>query len=205
MNLLTFALGPLATNSYLVHNGQKAVCIDVGGDPKPIIDALKKNSLTLEHILLTHLHFDHILGVAALKRFAVEARVLAGEKDSYLLEGELGLGGVGDLPKVENFEWTPLEPGECLYAGFKCQILSTPGHSPGSMSFYFPEEESFFAGDVIFFNSIGRTDFPGGNTKQLLATIRGKIFVLPENTTIYPGHGPSTSVAEEKIHNPFLR
>jgi len=109
------------------------------------------------------------------------------------------------FPKVPSFEYQPLEPGEREFLGEKCQILHTPGHTPGSLTLYFPESKVLFAGDLIFQGSIGRTDFPGGSLESLLQGVREKIFTLPGDTVIYPGHGPQTTVESEKKHNPFFR
>ncbi len=203
MKVETFPLGPLQTNSFLACSGGLAAVCDVGGDPAPILAYLKKNSLTLTHILLTHLHCDHLYGVAALAR-ATGAPVWGSGADRFLMDTELGGGGLMGLPLVAPFEFVDASPGEVEAAGRPCRILATPGHSPGGLSFYFPQDGVVFVGDLLFSRSVGRTDFPGGDHDQLLASVKEWIFTLPGDTAVYPGHGPATSVAQERRHNPFF-
>ncbi|MFZ5425561.1 MAG: MBL fold metallo-hydrolase [Thermodesulfobacteriota bacterium] len=203
MKVEMFALGPLETNSHLAVTGSSAVAVDVGGDPSSMLKYLKKHDVTLTHILLTHLHFDHIYGVRALSD-ATGAPVLAGADDAYLMESELGRGGFMGFPAVKPFEYQSVGEGELDLAGVRCVALHTPGHTSGSLSYYFPDGGAVFAGDVVFYRSIGRTDFPGGNLQTLLDSVKAKIFSLPPETAIYPGHGPDTTVAAEKLHNPYF-
>lgn len=199
----TFPLGPLQTNSFLARSGGLCAVFDVGGDPAPIMDYIHDNALTLTHIVVTHLHCDHLYGVAELAR-ATGAPVWGSGADRYLLDTDLGAGGFMGLPRIEPFAFTDVAPGDCTVAGRPCRILATPGHSPGSLSAYFPQDGVVFTGDLLFARSIGRTDFPGGDTEALLASVREKIFTLPGETQVYPGHGPSTTVAAERRHNPFF-
>ncbi|GAB6036936.1 MBL fold metallo-hydrolase [Fundidesulfovibrio butyratiphilus] len=203
MKVAIFPIGPLETNSYLAIEGDKAVAVDVGGDPTPMLKVLSKNELTLTHILLTHLHFDHIYGVKALQE-ATSAPVLTGEKDLYLMRDELGMGGVMGLPRVPPFKAEAISLGEHTILDQPCMVLHTPGHTPGHLCFSFPKAKVLFAGDLIFYRSIGRTDFPGGDYDQLIESVRTQVFTLPGDTMVYPGHGPETTVADEKMHNPFF-
>lgn len=203
LNLKIFSLGVLATNCYLLFSEKEAIVIDPGGEPGQILKFLEENNLTLTHILNTHLHFDHIQGNATLSK-KTGAPILASEKDSYLLESELGLGGFMDFPETPRFSFQNLEPGRLTLLDSVCEVLSTPGHSPGSLSFYFRELKAVFVGDLIFFRSVGRTDFPGGDFDLLVSSAQEKILSLPEETTIYPGHGEATKVGDEKKHNPYL-
>ncbi len=197
-----FPLGPLQTNSHLLYNGSEAIAIDVGGDPAPMLRFLQEKSLTLTHIFCSHLHFDHTYGVAALSK-ATGAPILAHEGDSFMLESQLGLGGAWGLPSLPPYEFTHLEPGSYTYIGTPCEVLATPGHSPGGLSFYFPEGKLVAAGDTLFQRSVGRTDFPGGDLETLITSIHKQLFVLPPETLVYPGHGDSTRIGEEKLGNPF--
>ncbi len=203
MRVETFPLGPLQTNSYLACHETLAAAFDVGGDPAPMVDFLRANGLTLTHIFLTHLHCDHLYGVAELAR-TTGAPVVASPADRFLLDTELGAGGFMGLPRVEPFAFTEIFPGEAVMAGRPCRILSTPGHSPGSLTVHFPLDGVLFAGDVLFSRSVGRSDFPGGDHETLLTAVREKIFTLPGDTVVYPGHGPATTVAGEMRHNPFF-
>lgn len=202
MSVATFPLGPLSTNCYVINNGNHAIAIDVGGPPQDILVYLVKNSFTLDAILLTHSHFDHMYGVAELAK-STGAPVYAPEKDKVIAESEAGKGGIWGMPPVQAFEaiWLPL--GETKFADMTCDVLETPGHTPGGVSFYFPEQKALFSGDALFYRSIGRTDFPLGNHQQLLKSIHEKLFTLPDDTIVYPGHGPSTTIGAEKKENPF--
>jgi glyoxylase-like metal-dependent hydrolase (beta-lactamase superfamily II) len=203
MEIKTFALGPLQTNCYVLANGTQAVAVDPGGDPAQVLAYLDEAGLTLTHILNTHLHFDHTYGNRALAE-ATGAPVLHGADDAYLLETELGLGGMFGLPPVERYEAQLIEPGEAEFAGLACTVLATPGHSQGSLTYYFPEARAAFVGDLIFYRSIGRTDFEGGDLDVLKRSVTKRIFTLPPETLLLSGHGPETTVGDEMNHNPFF-
>jgi glyoxylase-like metal-dependent hydrolase (beta-lactamase superfamily II) len=200
----TFPLGPLQTNCFLVVNDNKALAIDPGGDPAAVVTFLQSKGLTLEAIVNTHFHFDHILGNTALQE-GTKVPIFGPKDDDFLLKAQEGGGGMMGFPKVPPFDYQPLEPGEREFIGEQCRVMHTPGHTPGSMSLYFPESKALFVGDLIFQGSIGRTDFPGGSLEALLQGVREKVFTLPGQTVIYPGHGPQTSVENEKLYNPFFR
>ena len=204
MDIKRFVLKPLDTNCYIIYKEKRGIVIDPGGDVISVVDFIKNKEIHIEYILNTHLHFDHTLGNSDLK-ILTNAPILANNRDRYLLTTELGKGGIMGLPKVPSFEFENIDEGEYEFLGEKCIILSTPGHTPGSLSFYFPDYDIVFVGDLIFFHSIGRTDFPGGDFNILLRSIKKKIYTLPDDTIIYPGHGEPTSVKEEKIHNPFVK
>lgn len=203
MRIAVFPLGSLQTNCYLIVSGNAAAAVDPGGDPAPVLAHMKEHNLTLSHILLTHLHFDHTFGVAALVR-ETGATVLASSDDAYMLETELGRGGIWGLPEVEAFTFTPAVPGDLSLPVGECRVLLTPGHTPGGLSFYFPALKSVFAGDTLFARSVGRTDFPGGNLENLMHSITTQLYALPDETTVYPGHGPETTIAGERLNNPFV-
>ncbi len=197
-----FPLGPLDTNCYLVSRGGEAVVIDPGGDPDVLVRSIKQSKFKVTHILNTHLHFDHTYGNAALQReFGVD--ILSGAEDAVLLDSELGQGGAYGLPKVESYQYKPLAPGTTSFLGTECQVLFTPGHTPGSLSFYFPAYGHVFTGDVLFRRSVGRTDFAGGSAKILRDSIRDVLFKLPDETTAWPGHGEETNIGDEKVNNPY--
>jgi glyoxylase-like metal-dependent hydrolase (beta-lactamase superfamily II) len=202
MPIKDFNLGPLETNCYIVHDTAYALAVDPGGDPAEVLRFLKNMQLTLLAILNTHLHFDHILGNAALQA-ATGAPIRSHEDDAYLLDSELGGGGMWGFPKVPAFESIPLPEGEHSFGPFQCRALHTPGHSPGSLCFVVPAEQATFVGDVIFYRGVGRTDFPGGDQGTLLRSIKKKIFTLSGDTRLYPGHGPATTVADEQQNNPY--
>ena len=202
MPVATFPLGPLQTNSYLIHNAGQAVAVDVGGEPAPMLEYLTEHKLALAAICLTHRHFDHHYGVAELAG-ATKAVVYAPTGDDSLAETESGKGGIWGFPPVPPFDSLPMPTGSASFGGMECRVLETPGHTPGGVSLYFPAEKLVFTGDALFYRSMGRTDFPGGDQATLLRSIKDVLFTLPEDTTVYPGHGPATSIGDERKNNPF--
>ena len=204
MKIKKFTLKPLDTNCYILYKGNNGIVIDPGGYIESIFEFIKDNNLKIKQILNTHLHFDHTLENRGLQK-ETGAKIYANIRDKYLLDTELGRGGVFGLPKVESFEFENIDEGEYEFLGEKVAIFSTPGHTPGSLSFYFPKYNVIFSGDLIFYQSVGRTDFPGGDFETLKSSIREKIYTLPNTTFIYPGHGAITTVEKEKRHNPFIK
>lgn len=202
MPTATFPIGPLATNSYIFNEGSHAIAIDVGGDPDDMLQYLAQHKLKLEAVCLTHLHFDHLYGVAALAA-ATGAPVYAPTGDAPIAGGESARGGLWGMPVVPPFESLPLEPGRTSFGPLACDVLSTPGHTPGGVSFYFAPQKVVFTGDALFYRSVGRTDFPGGSQDTLLRSVRDVLFALPDDVTVYPGHGPSTTIGDERRLNPF--
>ena len=202
MPVATFPLGPLQTNSYLIHNAGQAVAVDVGGEPAPMLEYLTEHKLALAAICLTHRHFDPLYGVAELAG-VTKAVVYAPTGDDSLAETESGKGGIWGFPPVPPFDSLPMPTGSASFGGMECRVLETPGHTPGGVSLYFPAEKLVFTGDALFYRSMGRTDFPGGDQATLLRSIKDVLFTLPEDTTVYPGHGPATSIGDERKNNPF--
>jgi len=198
-------VGPLAVNAYLVeHMGtRKAAVIDPGGDGEAILGEIARLGLTVTKILLTHGHFDHV-GAVGLLREKTGAPVHLHPADLGRMTGASRQGmlfglSVSDPPApdvlVEEGDVVRLEEQEFL-------VAHTPGHTPGCVSFLVGKMA--FVGDLIFAGSIGRTDLPGGNHEQLIESVRKKIFPLPDDTVLFPGHGPATTVGEEKQSNPFF-
>lgn len=211
MRVDTFPLGPLETNCFLASHLGRALAVDPGGDPAPVLTALKRAELALDHIVITHMHCDHIYGAKALAD-ATGAPILANPEDAYLLETELGAGGFMGLPRVDAFDYDPLTPGETLLMGRACTVLATPGHTRGSVSLYFPRPDGgpdggpghLFTGDLLFYRGVGRTDFPGGDWDTLVRSVKDKVFSLPDDTVVHAGHGPDTTVGDEKRNNPYF-
>lgn len=202
MSVATFPLGPLGTNSYIVNSGSEAVSVDVGGDPAPIIDYLRDKKLKLLAICLTHRHFDHAYGVAALAD-ATGAPTYAPAGEDAIATSQSATGGMWGMPPVPPYKADRLPLGKVDFGSMECVVLDTPGHTPGGVSLYFPAQNCVFTGDALFYRSIGRTDFPGGDHRQLLQSIHDKLFTLPDSVVVYPGHGPSTTIGSEKKENPF--
>jgi hydroxyacylglutathione hydrolase len=186
------------------------VIVDPSFDQIGVIEVIKEHSWTPKQIWVTHGHFDHTAGVAAVSRAFEPALPIAMSQEAFEYSRGKALPvpaqlQIEDVPQVD----IPLKHGDRLAidpAGEEkvVEVCDVSGHSPGSMLFYVRELEVAIVGDAIFCESIGRTDLPGSDHKLLLKNIREKIFTLPEQTILIPGHGPQTSVAHEKTHNPFL-
>lgn len=203
MHVNSFPLGPLGTNSYFLDNGIEALAIDVGGDPADMLAFLSRNNLKLLAILITHRHFDHLYGVAALQKVLDVPCYLPSGED-VLRDSEAAQGGIWGMPMVPAFSETSLSEGSTRIGSFEITVLNTPGHTPGSVSYYIREAGCVFTGDALFYRSVGRTDFPMGDHQKLLASIRENLFTLPPETIVYPGHGPQSSIGDERQHNPFV-
>jgi hydroxyacylglutathione hydrolase len=198
-------VGPLACNCYVVGDDvtREAIVIDPGGDATDIAEALAAKSLTVVAIVATHAHFDHVLAAQEL-RASTGAPFLRHDLDLWLLDWmqESGRAFLGaELPPPPDVD-AALSQGDLLKAGsFDATVIHTPGHSPGSVAL--ASETGLFSGDTLFAQSVGRTDLPGGDTGALIEAVRTKLFALPEDLTVYPGHGPMTTIGHERRHNPF--
>lgn len=212
MKLQVFTFNPFQENTYVLSSGKQAVVIDPGcsdaGEEKRLLDYLEENDLHVEACWLTHAHIDHILG---LRWFQTNFNVpiIAHPKEQMILEGArqsaMMFGLPFTAPDATKVSWE-LEDEKILNIGdepFTC--IFAPGHSPGSICFYHAESSTLIGGDVLFLQSIGRTDLPGGDFDTLEASIQKRIYTLPDETTVYPGHGPKTTVGFEKKNNSFVR
>lgn len=203
LTIETFVLGPEETNCYLLKAGGRGVVIDVGIEPGRLIERIESEGLTLEAVYITHFHLDHVGGVKELlERFDVP--VYASTGDQFLKEISLEGGGIREFSQFVDFPVTPIEPGKRTVLGQPMMILETPGHTPGSFSYFFPSAGCVFVGDLIFMIAVGRTDLPRGSSSDLLGSIRSRIFILPDDTRIFSGHGPMTTVTHEKRNNPHF-
>jgi hydroxyacylglutathione hydrolase len=206
MDVRMFTVGPVAENSYIFRRdgADRALIIDPGDEAEKLLGAIEQLGVTLEGILLTHTHFDHVGAVAPVAR-ATGAEVWVPEKEAFVLADINSFLWPGFGP-FESYEAEhTLQGGERLeLAGFEIDVLATPGHSPGHVTFSIPDEQAIFSGDVIFQGSVGRTDLPGGDWGTLLESIRTLVETLPAETAVYPGHMGVTSLAAERATNPFL-
>lgn len=204
MPVLSFPFGPLEANGYLLHNGKDAIVADPPDETGDVLDVVKSKGLTVRAIVLTHLHFDHVSGAAAMSR-ATGLPLYAGKEDADIKHVMLSRAMMFGLPPVPEFEVVPLAPGLRQWGTLNCSVLHVPGHSPGSLCFYFADEKALLSGDVLFYRSVGRSDLPGGDGDVLCRSLRQSIYVLPGETVVYPGHGEPTTVGEEAAANPFCK
>jgi hydroxyacylglutathione hydrolase len=207
MDVRMFTVGPVAENCYLFrHDGSdRAVIVDPGEEPDKLLGAIDALSLSLDGILLTHTHFDHVGAVAPVAK-ATGAEVWVPEKEKFVLADINSFVPWPGFGPFESYDAEhTLAGGERLeLAGFEIDVLFTPGHSPGHVSFSIPDEQAIFSGDVLFQRSVGRTDLPGGDWDTLLESIRTLVDSLPAETAVYPGHMGITSLGAERATNPFL-
>jgi len=206
--ILGMTQGPLQTNCYLLGCDQTgmAAVIDPAWDAAGIFQQVSANQLTISHILLTHTHFDHVGGLAEMKALT-NAPIYCHPEAVPMLEwahsqAELWGFHMPPTPPADNM----LQPNEFITIGeLSVKVLFTPGHAPGHVSFYLPAEHVLFDGDVLFKQSIGRTDLPGGDFQQLMDSIWQQLMVLPDETQLLPGHMGPTTVGQERYWNPFLQ
>jgi glyoxylase-like metal-dependent hydrolase (beta-lactamase superfamily II) len=207
MDVRMFTVGMVAENSYIFRrdDSDRALIIDPGDEPEKLLGAIDQLGVTLDGILLTHTHFDHVGAVAPVAR-ATGAEVWVPEIEKGVLAD---INAFVPWPGFGPFEDYDAEHtvagGEKLeLAGFEIDVLFTPGHSPGHVTFSIPDEATLFSGDVLFQGSVGRTDLPGGDWPTLLESIRSLVDDFPSETTVYPGHMGITTLGAERASNPFL-
>jgi hydroxyacylglutathione hydrolase len=206
LDVRSFTVGPVAENAYIVRNpgSERALLIDPGDEPQRLIDAIERLGVSIEAILITHCHFDHIGAVAPLAR-ATGAPVYCPALERPVLE-DIALGTPPGFGPFESYspEHT-LSGGESLsLAGLQIEVLFTPGHSPGHVTFSLPAHSAILSGDVLFAGSIGRTDLPFADHATLERSLAMLIDTLPGETVVHPGHMGSTTLARELATNPFL-
>jgi glyoxylase-like metal-dependent hydrolase (beta-lactamase superfamily II) len=203
LDISTFTGGIAQTNGYLFTLPGGTVLVDA---PEGVAAWLKKSGVKVDALLLTHQHFDHVLDAAAV-RSEHGCTVHAWAPLSKDLTLEVLFGAVtGSSYSVPEFIVDEVLAGqsETRVAGERWELFHVPGHSPDSLCFYLPGEKLLFGGDVLFLDGVGRTDFPGGSFEQLAVGIETKLWPLPEDTKVYPGHGPATSIGRERVRNPYV-
>lgn len=199
MELYHLVLGPISTNTYIIKGTDGAIVIDPAGEYDKIKETIKKIGVNVKYVLLTHAHFDHCGAAAALQRDG--ASVYMGKKDAELF----AVGGHLATPDMNLEMFKPdfvLYGGEKLnLSGIEFEVISTPGHTAGGMTYV--TSEGIFCGDTLFRQSIGRTDLPSGNYAEIIKSVK-KLLSLPNECTVYPGHGQFTTLAYERENNPYV-
>jgi hydroxyacylglutathione hydrolase len=207
MDVRMFTVGPVAENCFIFRRdgSDRGLVVDPGDEASKLLAAIDQLGLTVDGILLTHTHFDHVGAVAPVAR-ATGAEVWVPEIEKGVLANINSFVPWPGFGPFEDYEAEhTLKGGERLeLAGFEIDVLFTPGHSPGHVTFSISDEAAVFSGDVLFQGSVGRTDLPGGDWETLLESIRGLVDSLPPETTVYPGHMGITSLGAERATNPFL-
>jgi hydroxyacylglutathione hydrolase len=207
MDVRMFTVGPIAENSFIVRpdGGERGLIVDPGDEAPKLLNAIDELGIELEAILLTHTHYDHIGAVAEVAA-ATGAPVWCPAIEVPVLADPNAFMSIPGLPPLQGYEADhTLAGGERLeLAGLEIDVLLTPGHSPGHVTFSIPDGEALFSGDVLFQGSVGRTDLPGGDTDTLMESLRSLVEGHPPETTVYPGHMGITTLGAERASNPFL-
>jgi glyoxylase-like metal-dependent hydrolase (beta-lactamase superfamily II) len=208
MLLETFPVGPLQCNCSVIgdERTREAIVIDPGDNIDRVLLTLQRQGLALKQILITHGHIDHIGGAMKLKQ-ATGAPILMNRADLEqigLLDEMAAWIGIPS-PGPVTIDASLDHDAKIIIGDLQAAAIHTPGHTEGSTCIYFPVEKKLIAGDTLFAGSIGRTDLPGGNSRKIIDSLRQRVLTLPEETIVIPGHGPATSIGEEKENNPFVK
>lgn len=206
MKVVRIPAGIYAANCYLVYCdvNKEAIVIDPGGDVDDILSQIENLDLNIKYIILTHGHGDHIGGVNGLKEHFNVPVAIHKEDEHLLKNGNENLSSMMAMGTVEIAPDMLLKDGdEIEFGDVKGKIIHTPGHTPGCISIKI--EDSLFTGDTLFAGSIGRTDFPGSSFEKIMDSVKNKLLTYPDDTIVYPGHGPSSTIKREKDTNPFAK
>jgi hydroxyacylglutathione hydrolase len=201
-------VGPLRCNCSVIgdENSREAMVIDPGDEVEDVLAIIGKHNLTVKQIVITHAHIDHVGGAMKLREIT-GAPILLNQNDYALLKmldvqaAWIGMKSPGKVEIDQNLE----QANTVKTGSIVATVLHTPGHTEGSICLYFPADNKLIAGDTLFLGGIGRTDLPGGSSKKIIDSIRGKLLALPDETLVIPGHGPPTTIGDERENNPFLR
>ena len=205
LRIKTYPVGQIGTNCYIIfrENLKKAMIVDPGDEGVYILEQCRKLSVTPEAILLTHGHFDHIMAVEEIRRAFPQVVVYAGEEEKMLLtDPSVNLSLTMSRPYSLEADRYVADNETVEAAGIFAEVISTPGHTDGSVCYYMKEEDVLISGDTLFLESLGRTDMPTGDQLKIIKSIKEKLFSLPGDTMVYPGHGSVTTIGHEKSYNP---
>lgn len=202
-------LGDYQTNSYVLRKDSSstaAVIIDTGLDSAPLLSFLDENDIIPAALILTHGHIDHIKGCSDLRSKYPDIEVYIHNEDAQMLtESEKNLSQMAGEPFVTSKHDHLLNDSDTIdIVGISLKVFHAPGHTQGGICLYSAKDNILFSGDTLFADSVGRTDLPGGSMKKLIEGIKTKLFTLPAETLVYPGHGPSTTIGQEKTYNQYL-
>lgn len=210
MKIDLLVLGLYQTNCYVLRKSDAAkdcLIVDAGLGGSELIDFLQEHKFNPVAVALTHGHIDHIAAVTALRKHYPDIKVYIHKLDAEMIASPLhNLSALaGRLFRVKPADFLIEDKSIIEHAGIRLTVVHTPGHTPGGICLYSKDEGIVFTNDTLFAESVGRTDFPGGSMGELIKSINEKLLTLPDETKVYPGHGPITTIAQEKTHNPFLR
>ena len=207
MKIETFVTGIIGTNTYVAYNEttKEAVLVDPAACTKKLMHFIEEEGLSMKAVLLTHGHFDHIMGLSDVME-DIKIPVYVEEADlPMMMDGESNLSSGYMRGGYQFADAVPVRDGQQLQiAGFQFRVIHTPGHTPGGCCYYMEQEDVLFSGDTLFRTSVGRSDFPGGSASALVRSVKEKLLILPEETHVYPGHMEETTIGYEKRHNPFV-
>ncbi|MGN0702319.1 MAG: MBL fold metallo-hydrolase [Lentihominibacter sp.] len=207
MQVYNIPCGAIGTNTYLVYdeNTNKGFLVDPGAYSSGISEKIRELGIDIQYILLTHGHADHIMGIEGFREDFPGLKVMAHSAEKEMLgDSVLNMSVDFGNPVTVKADKYVEDGDELAVGGIRMRFLHTPGHSPGGMCIYIPQENTLFSGDTLFQNSVGRTDFPGCSFKDLTKSIHEKLWTLPEETQVFPGHMGPTNIGYEKGHNPFV-
>ncbi len=211
IHIETFCLGEWMTNCYVVHRQDSTAprsgwIIDAGFNPEAMVRYLQENEIDPQKVILTHAHVDHIAGLADIRRVWPDIPILIHDAErEFLTDAVLNLSFMLDPPVIAPNPTGPLVPGQPLELdGVPFEVRHTPGHSPGGVTLIQPQAKVAFVGDALFAGSIGRTDFPTSDHSTLIESIKIQLLTLTDDTRVLSGHGPETTIGQERMNNPFL-
>lgn len=205
MIILKQPVGIMGVNCYIVGDKSEAMIIDPGSDAAKILKILEDNEITAKYIVLTHCHFDHILAVEKImKELDVKLIACQAEKEN-LLDPSINYTDKYSRKPMSLSADIYVKDGDSIKSGeFEFNVIETPGHTSGSMCLYCKGENLLISGDTLFYTSVGRCDLATGNEQSLIKSIKEKLFVLPDETNVLPGHGDDTTIGFERVNNPFI-